>query len=128
MARKPTDYVQFKLRIRQSLLKQIQKEAAKKKHSANNEAVERLEKSFALETQAMRNSAIIDLVVDREKSDRWRPLLSLLTKYPELFDHRVSAEAGMKSFAEAAMKSFAKEASTTSREERDEESEPGDDK
>ena len=63
MARKPTDYVQFKLRIRQSLVKQIQKEAAKKKHSANNEAVERLEKSFADETQAMRDSAIIDLMV-----------------------------------------------------------------
>jgi guanylate kinase len=63
MARKPTDYVQFKLRIRQSLLKQIQKEAAKKKHSANNEAVERLERSFEDDAKELRDSAILDMMV-----------------------------------------------------------------
>jgi len=65
--RKPTDYVQFKLRIRQSLLKQIQKEAAKKKHSANNEAVERLEQSFADEAKELRDSAILDAILRRER-------------------------------------------------------------
>jgi hypothetical protein len=63
MARKPTDYVQFKLRIRQSLLKQIQKQAEKKKHSANNEAVERLERSFADEAKEVRDSAILDMMI-----------------------------------------------------------------
>jgi hypothetical protein len=63
MAEKPTEYVQFKLRIRQSLLKKLRKEATKKGQSANNEAVERLEQSFAGPTQAMRDSAILDMLV-----------------------------------------------------------------
>src|SRR3954447_14861831 len=46
MARKPTDYVQFKLRIRESLRRRIEKAAAKKKVSANAEAIERIEKTF----------------------------------------------------------------------------------
>lgn len=85
MARKPTDYVQFKLRIRQSLVKQIQKEAAKKKHSANNEAVERLEKSFALETQDLRDSAVLDMLVDHKRgsSDVLRTMASWLAKHPD---------------------------------------------
>src|SRR5450432_1421515 len=62
-SRKPTDYVQFKLRIRQSLLKQIQKEAAKKKHSANNEAVERLEQSFVADEKSRRDSEILDMLL-----------------------------------------------------------------
>src|SRR5882672_1143466 len=66
MARKPTDYVQFKLRVRRSLLLKIQREAEKKKHSANTEAVARLEESFVRDEQGRRDSAIIDLLVDND--------------------------------------------------------------
>jgi hypothetical protein len=66
MAKKPTDYVQFKLRVRRSLLLKIQREAEKKKHSANTEAVERLEESFVQSEQARRDSAIIDMLVDND--------------------------------------------------------------
>jgi hypothetical protein len=47
MARKPTDYVQFKLRIRESLRRKIERAAEKQAHSANAEAVERIEHTFA---------------------------------------------------------------------------------
>src|SRR4051794_21607120 len=46
MARKPTDYVQFKLRIREGLRRKIERAAEKRAHSANAEAVERIEQSF----------------------------------------------------------------------------------
>ena len=46
MARKPTDFVQFKLRIREGLRRKIEREAEKKKISANAEAVERIERTF----------------------------------------------------------------------------------
>jgi uncharacterized lipoprotein len=46
VARKPTDYVQFKLRIRESLRRKIERAAEKKKHSANAEAVELIERAF----------------------------------------------------------------------------------
>src|SRR6478609_4866514 len=46
MARKPTEYVQFKLRIRESLRRKIEKAAEKKAQSANAEAVERIEYTF----------------------------------------------------------------------------------
>jgi hypothetical protein len=49
MARKPTEYVQFKLRIREGLRRNIEREAKKKAQSANNEAVDRLEKSFEID-------------------------------------------------------------------------------
>jgi metal-dependent amidase/aminoacylase/carboxypeptidase family protein len=46
MARKPTDYVQFKLRIRESLRRKIERAAEKAAHSANAEAVRRIEHTF----------------------------------------------------------------------------------
>src|SRR4051794_26708753 len=49
MARKPTEYVQFKLRVREGLRAKIEREAKKRGESTNNEAVERLEKSFEAE-------------------------------------------------------------------------------
>lgn len=49
MARKPTEYVQFKLRIRETLRRKIEKAASKKAISANAEAVERIEHTFAEE-------------------------------------------------------------------------------
>jgi hypothetical protein len=61
--RKPTDYVQLKLRVRASLVKRLQKEADKKKQSANNEAVERLERTFAGEAQASRDTETLNLML-----------------------------------------------------------------
>jgi Arc-like DNA binding domain len=45
--KKATEFTQFKLRIREGLRRQIEKEAKKNGRSANAEAVERLEASFA---------------------------------------------------------------------------------
>ncbi|HXB76727.1 MAG TPA: Arc family DNA-binding protein [Bradyrhizobium sp.] len=51
MPRKSTEFVQFKLRIREGLRREIEKAAKKKGISANAEAVERLEKSLVAENQ-----------------------------------------------------------------------------
>jgi len=51
MARKPTELVQFKLRIRENLRRKIEKAAEKKAISANAEAVERLEFTFKQDEQ-----------------------------------------------------------------------------
>jgi hypothetical protein len=61
--RAPTDYVQFKLRIRAPLVKKLQKEADKKKQSANNEAVQRLEESFARDESSRRDSQILEMML-----------------------------------------------------------------
>ncbi|MDA9424033.1 Arc family DNA-binding protein [Bradyrhizobium sp. CCBAU 53380] len=46
MPRKPSDIVQYKLRIRESLRRKIEKAAEKNRTSANQEMVSRLEASF----------------------------------------------------------------------------------
>jgi hypothetical protein len=46
MARKSTDHVQFKLRIRESLRRKLERAAQKKAISTNAEAVERIEYTF----------------------------------------------------------------------------------
>jgi hypothetical protein len=46
MARKPTDYVQLKLRIRESMRRKLERAAELRKHSANAEAVWRIERTF----------------------------------------------------------------------------------
>jgi hypothetical protein len=51
MARKPTDYVQVKIRMREALRRKLEREAEKKKHSANNEALERIEWTFRQEEE-----------------------------------------------------------------------------
>lgn len=68
MARKPTDYVQFKLRIRESLRRKIERAAEKKAISANAEAVERIERTF-------------------EEEERWEE------QYKELEAHREEIDA-----------------------------------
>jgi hypothetical protein len=90
MASKPTDYVQFKLRVRQSLVKRLQKEAGKKKHSANIEAVERLEQSFANEAQATRDAAIIDMLVRHNSvgSQLLRDIADEIAKHPDWSDSK----------------------------------------
>ena len=96
MARKLTDYVQFKLRVRRSLLLKIQREAEKKKHSANTEAVNRLEESFDHSEQARRDSAIIDMLVDNNQVSGalLRQIALEMTKAPNNF----RSEADIKNF------------------------------
>jgi hypothetical protein len=97
MARKPTDYVQFKLRVRRSLLLKIQREAEKKKHSANTEAVNRLEESFDRFEQARRDSAIIDMLVDNNqvRGALLRQIALEMTKAP---NNAFRSEADAKNF------------------------------
>lgn len=61
--RASTDYVQLKLRIRSPLVKRLQKEADKKKQSANNEAVQRLEQSFSRDENSHRDSQILEMML-----------------------------------------------------------------
>jgi hypothetical protein len=51
MPRKPTDIVQYKLRIRETLRRRIAQEAKKRGISANQEMVRRLELSFHREQE-----------------------------------------------------------------------------
>lgn len=66
MPKKPAGNVQFKLLVQPSLLKRLQKEAQNKGHSANNEAVERLERSFELDTNAERDRAVLGMLVSHD--------------------------------------------------------------
>jgi hypothetical protein len=54
MARKPTDYVQVKVRMREALRRQLEKAAEKKKISANAETIERIERTFVLDERVRR--------------------------------------------------------------------------
>jgi hypothetical protein len=62
LARKPTDFIPFKLRIREALRRRLEREAEKKKISTNAEAVERLEWSFFREYEDSRDTKIVDLL------------------------------------------------------------------
>lgn len=68
MARKSTEFVQFKLRVREGLRVKIEREAKKKDQSANNEAVERLERSFDLSKQENRDAAVVDFLANGDGS------------------------------------------------------------
>jgi len=47
MARKPTDYLQVKVRMREALRRKLERAAELRKHSANAEAIWRIERTFA---------------------------------------------------------------------------------
>jgi hypothetical protein len=47
MTRNPTDYVEVKIRMRVAMRRKLEREAEKKKISANAEALERIEKTFS---------------------------------------------------------------------------------
>jgi hypothetical protein len=78
--KKPTDLVQFKLRIRDGLRRQIEREAKKRSRSANAEAVARLEQSFAQQETA-------DLIKDTARAaahDTFKSFATLLLKGAEV--------------------------------------------
>jgi hypothetical protein len=93
MVKKPTDYVQFKLRVRRALLVKIQREAEKQKHSANTEAVARLEESF----HRWRDSAILDMFVDNDNvgSAALRLLADKIKKAPKSFSNAADLIASL---------------------------------
>jgi hypothetical protein len=93
MAKKSTDYVQFKLRVRRSLLIKIQREAEKKKHSANTVAVTRLEESF----DRWRDSAILDMFVDSDNvsSAALRLVADKIKKAPKSFGNAADLIASL---------------------------------
>ncbi len=66
MARKATDFVQFKLRIREGLRRKIEREAEKRAHSANAEAVRRIENTFAEEEE---HEAFLKEMEERKDKD-----------------------------------------------------------
>jgi plasmid stability protein len=85
MTKKAAEHAQFKLRVQQSLLKRLRKEAAKKGHSANNEAVERLEQSLEKDTRAMRDGAVIDMLVRHNEvsASILRDIADEIAKHPD---------------------------------------------
>jgi hypothetical protein len=88
MTKKPTEYLQFKLQVRQPLLKKLQKEAAKKGHSANIEAVERLEQSFEKDTRAESDRAVIGMLMEHDglTSSILRDIADKIATHPD-WDH-----------------------------------------
>jgi len=95
MARKPTDYVQFKLRIRESLRRKIEREAEKKKISANAEAVERLQATF---DPQQRDTKILDMMV--ENQDDGAILLRTLARELGSNPHWAASAESRKAFAD----------------------------
>jgi hypothetical protein len=71
VARKPTDYVQFKLRIREALRRKIERAAALRDHSANAEAVWRIERTFE-QDEAIAEAARDMEVREAEIQEQWR--------------------------------------------------------
>ena len=69
MTKKPTEIVPTMLRIREDLRKRLEREAKKRDHSLNAEMVERLEASFVKDAKELRDSAIVDMMVD---NDSWK--------------------------------------------------------
>ncbi len=75
MARKPTEFVQFKLRIREGVRRDIEREAKRKAHSTNQEAVLRLEQSFEEDARRAseklhieRDAEVLNLLVGRNQA------------------------------------------------------------
>jgi hypothetical protein len=69
MSRKPTEFVQFKLRIREALRRKIEKAAEKRAISANAEAVERIE--FTFEEDEKLEAAERDLEQRKVELEKW---------------------------------------------------------
>jgi hypothetical protein len=85
MAKKSTAIVPTMLRIREDLRKRLEREAKKRDHSLNAEMAERLEKSFADEAQATRDSAIVDLLTNHNdiSGKLLRDIASQIAKHPD---------------------------------------------
>jgi hypothetical protein len=66
--RKKTDVVQLsKIRMREALRAKLARDAEKKGVTLNAEIVDRLEQSYANEAKELRDSEIVDILVDRDE-------------------------------------------------------------
>jgi hypothetical protein len=93
--RKKAEIAQItKVRMRAELKDKLTASANRNKRTQNGELVHRLEESFANEAQDLRDSAIIDMLVDHNdvSSELLRTIASELAKHPEWF----TSEAKMK--------------------------------
>jgi hypothetical protein len=79
MPRKPSDILQYKLRIRESLRRRIEKTAEKNKVSANQEMVNRLERSFDQEHLSDIDSVAVGLKESWFRVERLFDRLALLS-------------------------------------------------
>jgi hypothetical protein len=79
MPRKPSDILQYKLRIRESLRRRIEKVAEKNKVSANQEMVNRLERSFDQEHLSDIDSVTVGLKESWFRVERLFDRLALLS-------------------------------------------------
>jgi hypothetical protein len=61
MSRKPSDIAQFKLRIRESLRRQLERAAARNNNSINVEITNRLHASFAADNARALDEIVVDL-------------------------------------------------------------------
>src|SRR5262245_718340 len=61
MSRKPSDIAQFKLRIRESLRRQLENAAARNKNSINSEIANRLHASFQADNARALDEIVADL-------------------------------------------------------------------
>jgi hypothetical protein len=92
MTKKPTEIVPTMLRIREDLRKRLEREAKKRDHSLNAEMMERLEASFAKDAKELRDSAIVDMLVDHdsEKGNAVRVLASEIARTdPKVLGERI---------------------------------------
>jgi hypothetical protein len=98
MAKKSTAIVPTMLRMREELRRRIEREAKKNGRSLNAEMVERLEQSFAMSEQSLRDSAIIDMLVDNNdvSSTLLRQIArELVAKKPSAFRDEAEIKAFM---------------------------------
>jgi hypothetical protein len=98
MAKKSTAIVPTMLRMRGELRRRIEREAKKNGRSLNAEMVERLEQSFAMSEQSLRDSAIIDMLVDNNdvSSTLLRQIAhQLVAKKPSAFRDEADIKAFM---------------------------------
>jgi hypothetical protein len=80
---KPTDIINFKLRIRESLRRQLQVAADKNKRSMNTEIANRLADSFEMENVRTLDAITIDLDTVAE---RFEKLLAAPEKFKQILD------------------------------------------
>ena len=86
VARKKTDVVQLsKIRMKEALRAKLARDAERNGTTLNGEIVDRLEKSYTSETQALRDSAIIDMLVRHNdvSSEILRDIADEIAKHPE---------------------------------------------
>jgi hypothetical protein len=86
VARKKTDVVQLsKIRMKEALRARLARDAERNGTTLNGEIVDRLEQSYANEAQAMRDSAILDMLVRHNdvSSKLLRDIASEIAKHPD---------------------------------------------